>query len=402
MIDGPAGLLAVAPARLRPEYEPSKRKITWPNGAVAYSFSSEEPDRLRGPQFDLAYCDELAAWTEVQATWDMLMFGLRLGTHPRWLVTTTPRPIKLLKQLIARVGDDVVLTTGSTFENAANLAPSSLKSLRDRYEPTRLGRQELNAELLEDAPGALWRRQWVDERRVANAPELVRIVVAVDPAVSTSEGADETGINVSGVGPDNRYYVLADLSGRFGPDEWARRAVGAYHRFNADRIVIEANQGGDMVANVIRSVDNNIPLRKVHASRGKVTRAEPISALYEQNRVSHVGSFPQLEDQMCAFTSDFDRSRAGYSPDRVDALVWGLTELAKLGQAQQSPVGLNPVFIDGDGHAHQTKVDDKQDGASRANQTKPPDHWLQKNQPQEAWKDYVGGLGSRGPWWGPV
>jgi predicted phage terminase large subunit-like protein len=333
----------------------------------------------------------------------MAMFGLRLGTHPRWLVTTTPRPIKLLKQLIARVGDDVVLTTGSTFENAANLAPSSLKSLRDRYEGTRLGRQELNAELLEDVPGALWQRQWIDERRVSHAPDLVRIVVAVDPAVSTSEGADETGVVVVGIGSDGRFYVLQDLSGRYGPDEWARRAVAAYQRFSADRIVIEANQGGEMVANVLRSVDKGVPLRMVHASRGKVTRAEPISALYEQGRVSHVGGgLSALEDQLCSFTSDFDRARAGYSPDRLDALVWGLTELAKLGQAQQAPVGLNPMFIDGGGHAHQTKVDDKQDGATRANQTKPPDHWLKKNQPQEAWKEFVVGPDSRRQWWGPV
>jgi phage terminase large subunit-like protein len=225
MIEGPSGLLAVAPARFRPTYEPSKRRLEWPNGAVAYSFSSEEPDRLRGPQFDLAYCDELAAWNEPQLAWDMLMFGLRLGVRPRWLVTTTPRPIKLLKQLIARVGVDVVLTTGSTFENSANLAPSFLQALRDRYEGTRLGRQEINAELLEDVPGALWQRAWIDATRVAHAPDLARIVVAVDPAVSTNEGSDETGIIVVGVGVDGRFYVLADLSGRYGPDEWARKAV---------------------------------------------------------------------------------------------------------------------------------------------------------------------------------
>jgi phage terminase large subunit-like protein len=383
MIEGPSGLLAVAPSWFRPEYEPSKRKVTWPNNAVAYSFSSEEPDRLRGPQFDLAYCDELAAWNEPQLAWDMLQFGLRLGTRPRWLITTTPRPIKLLKTLIARVGDDVVLTTGSTFENSANLAPSFLQALRDRYEGTRLGRQEINAELLEDVPGALWQRSWIDATRVAYAPDLARIVVAVDPAVSTSEGADETGIIVVGIGLDGLFYVLADLSGRYGPDEWARRAVGAFNRFNADRIVIEKNQGGDLVSNTIRSVDASVPLRMVHASRGKVTRAEPISALYEQGKVSHVGGgLSALEDQCCAFTSDFDRRSAGYSPDRVDALVWGLTELAKLGQVQVGLIGLHPEFIDANGVSHPAKADDKPEGAAAKWQA--PSHWVKRENPWDA------------------
>jgi predicted phage terminase large subunit-like protein len=387
MIEGPSGLLAVAPSWFVPTYEPSKRKVTWPNGAVAYSFSSEEPDRLRGPQFDLAYADELAAWTEPQAMWDMLMFGLRLGTCPRWLITTTPRPIRLLKELLTRVGHDVVLTTGSTFENSANLAPSSLQALRARYEGTRLGRQELHAELLEDTPGALWQRSWIDATRVAHPPELVRIVVAVDPAVSTSEGADETGIIVAGVGVDNRFYVLADLSGRYGPDEWARRAISAFNRFSADRIVVEKNQGGDMVANTIRSVDPGVPLRMVHASRGKITRAEPISALYEQGRVSHVGSgLSTLEDQLCSFTSDFDRASAGYSPDRLDALVWGLTELAKLGQVQHKPVGLNPFFLDGNGVAHPAKAADKPEGAAAKWQA--PSHWLKRENP---WDSHIRG-----------
>jgi predicted phage terminase large subunit-like protein len=327
IIEGTSGILATAPAWCRPTYEPSKRKLTWPNGAIAHTFSSEEADRLRGPQFDLAFADEVAAWNEPQATWDMLMFGLRLGKHPRWLVTTTPRPIKLLKDLLAREGGDVVVTRGSTYENAANLAGPFLDAIRAKYEGTRLGRQELNADLLEDTPGALWQRSWIDRDRVAEAPELKRIVVAIDPAVSTNDGSDETGIVVAGLDAKGHAYVLEDISGKFGPDEWARRAVSAYHHWSADRIVAEKNQGGDMVENVIRSVEKNVPFRAVHASRGKVTRAEPVSALYEQGKVHHVGEHSILEDQLCGFTSDFDRSRAGFSPDRLDALVWALTEL---------------------------------------------------------------------------
>jgi predicted phage terminase large subunit-like protein len=329
MVEGPAGILATASPWCRPEYEPSKRRITWPNGAVAATFSSEEADRLRGPQHDAAWADELAAWNDPGSTWDMLMFGLRIGVHPRWLATTTPKPLKLLRELLAREGKDVVVTRGSTFDNAANLAEPFLQAIRARYEGTRLGRQELNAELLEDVPGALWARSWLDAGRVDRAPPLRRIVVAIDPAVSTGEGSDETGIVVAGVAPDGRMYVLEDLSGKYGPDEWARKAVGAYHRWKADRIIAEKNNGGDMVETVIRSVEQNVSYSAVHASRGKITRAEPISALYEQGKVSHVGAgLSILEDQMCAFTSDFDRGRSGYSPDRLDALVWALTEIS--------------------------------------------------------------------------
>ena len=321
MIEGESGILAVSSDWCRPIYEPSKRRLTWPNGALAHTFSSEEADRLRGPQFDFAWADELAAWNEPQATWDMLQFGLRLGSHPRWIVTTTPRPIRLLKDLLAREGRDVVVRRGSTFDNAANLAGPFLEAIREKYEGTRLGRQELNAELLEDTPGALWQRSWIDRDRVTAAPELRRIVVAIDPAVSSHEGSDETGIVVAGIDGRGHAYVLDDISGKFGPDEWARRAVNAYRRWSADRIIAEKNQGGDMVENVIRSVDKNVPFRAVHASRGKVTRAEPISALYEQGKCHHVGECAVLEDQLCGFTSDFDRGRAGFSPDRLDALV---------------------------------------------------------------------------------
>lgn len=341
MIEGPSGILPLSPAWCRPEYEPSKRKLTWPNGAVAHAFSSEEADRLRGPQFDFGWCDELAAWADAQTTWDMFQFGLRRGKNPRWIITTTPRPIRLLRELLAREGLDVVVTRGTTFENADNLAAPFLKAVRERYEGTRLGRQELNAEILEDVAGALWKREWLDVRRVDAAPDMRRIVVAIDPAVSTTDGADETGIIVAGKGTDDRFYVLEDLSGKYGPDEWARRAVAAYARLNADRIIGEKNNGGDMIETVIRPVDRNVSYRAVHASRGKVTRAEPISALYEQGKVSHVGKrLSLLEDQMCAFTSDFDRSTAGYSPDRVDALVWALAELSGgVGAVEISPAG---------------------------------------------------------------
>ncbi len=329
MVEGESGILATAPAWNRPIYEPSKRRLSWSNGAIATTYSSEEADRLRGPQHDTAWCDELGAWNEPQSTWDMLQFGLRLGKHPRWLVTTTPRPIKILKALLAREGRDVVVTRGNTFENEANLAPTFLAALRDRYEGTRLGRQEINAELLSDTPGALWSLTWLDRDRVAQAPaELKRVVVSVDPAVSNNAGSDETGIIVAGIGGNDHYYILEDLSGRFAPHDWAKVAVAAYHRHKADRIIGEKNQGGDLIESTIRTGDPNVAFRSVHATRAKAVRAEPISALYEQGRCHHVGTLPTLEDQMCNFSSDFDRSRAGYSPDRVDSLVWGLTELS--------------------------------------------------------------------------
>jgi predicted phage terminase large subunit-like protein len=334
MVEGPAGILAVSSPWCRPEYEPSKRRLTWPNGATASTFSSEESDRLRGPQHDLAWADEIAAMAEPSAVWDMLMFGLRIGAHPRWLATTTPKPVKLLRELLAREGHDVVVTRGSTFDNAANLAPAFLEAVKARYGGTRLGRQELEAELLSDTPGALWQLDWLDRDRVERAPELKRVVVAIDPAISNNEGSDQTGIIVAGVGADKQGYILEDLSGRYAPHEWAGKAVAAYHRHKADRIVAEKNQGGDMVENTIRTVSYSVPFKAVHASRGKVTRAEPISALYEQRRVHHVGAMSALEDEMCAFTSDFDRTRAGFSPDRVDALVWALTELM-LGEVHQ-------------------------------------------------------------------
>ncbi len=328
MVEGESGILAISPPWERPRYEPSKRRLTWPNGAIATLFSADEPERLRGPQHDAAWCDELASWRYPEA-WDMLMLGLRLGTDPRVVVTTTPRPTKLLRELIA--DPTVVVTRGTTHENRANLAPVFLGQVVRRYQGTRLGRQEIEAEILEDVPGALWNRGMIEATRASRAPALIRVVVAIDPAVSSTAGADETGIIVAGKDEDGRGWVLADASGRYPPTEWAKTAISAYRAHRADRIVAEVNNGGDMVEATLRMIEPNASFAAVHASRGKVTRAEPVAALYERGRVRHLGVFPQLEDQRCAFTPEAhatSKSRsAGYSPDRVDALVWALTDL---------------------------------------------------------------------------
>ena len=325
MVEGESGILAVSPPWNRPLYEPSKRRLTWPNGAMATTYSADEPERLRGPQHDFAWCDELAAWRFPEA-WDMLMFGLRLGADPRTIVTTTPRPTKLIKQLMADKG--TVMTRGSTLANRANLAPTFLAKIMERYAGTRLGRQELEAEVLEDVAGALWQSAMFEAPgfRLARAPSLVRIVVAIDPAASSGETADESGIVVAGKDAAGDAYVLDDVSGRYAPLEWAAKAIAAYRTHAADRVVAEVNNGGEMVETTIRMIDPLVAYGAVRASRGKVTRAEPIAALYEQERVHHVGTFAALEDQMCSFTRDYDRAANG-SPDRVDALVWALTEL---------------------------------------------------------------------------
>jgi predicted phage terminase large subunit-like protein len=323
MVEGPSGIMSVAPDYARPAYEPSKRRLTWPSGAVATCFGAEESDRLRGQNADFAYCDELCAWSNMQNTWDMLMLGLRIGVRPRCVVATTPRPSKLLKDLISREGKDVVVTRSSSYANRANLAPAFFERILRLYEGTRLGRQELNAELLDDIEGALWSRDVIEasRRKRGDMPELKRIVVAIDPAVSTSESSDETGIIVAALGADEHGYVLHDASGKFQPVDWARKAIALYRQYGADRVVAEVNQGGDMVETTLRSVDANVPFRGVHAKRGKILRAEPVSALYEQGRVHHVGCFPELEDQMATFAGGND------SPDRLDALVYAIKEL---------------------------------------------------------------------------
>ncbi|SDY71556.1 DNA-packaging protein [Thermoactinomyces sp. DSM 45892] len=320
MIQGESGILTISPPWFMPTYYPSKRRVEWPNGAIATIFSGAHPEQLRGPQHELAWCDELAAWKYPQETWDMLMFGLRLGVNPRAIITTTPKPTPLIQTIVK--SSTTSITRGSTFENADNLAPAFLEQIVYQYEGTRLGRQELFAEILDDVVGALWKRQQLDDLRVKCHPELIRVVVGIDPAVTSEEGSDETGIVIVGKGVDGHAYVLDDLSLQGTPDGWARSAVTAYYKYQADRIVAEANNGGDLVEHTIRTVDPMVAYKKVHASRGKYIRAEPVAALYEQGRVHHVGSLGTLEDQMCTWSPHHMKS-----PDRMDALVWALTEL---------------------------------------------------------------------------
>lgn len=326
MCFGDSGIAGVFPPHEKPKITTNPNvQIVFHTGAVGLGYNATQPNQLRGPQFDAAWCDELAKWRYARETWDMLQFGLRLGNRPQALVTTTPRPIPLLREILS--DPDTVVTKGSTFDNAANLAPSFLKKIREKYEGTRLGRQELEAEMLDDLPGALWTREMFDANRVQKMPEMVRVVVAVDPSgtAGMSDDGDSIGIVVAGKTIDGRCCILADRSCKLSPDGWGNRAVQAYHEFGADRIVAERNFGGAMVAHVIKTVDRNAAYKEVTASRGKVARAEPVAALYEQGRVSHLGSFPDLEDQMCLTGPD------GYigekSPDRMDAAVWAITDL---------------------------------------------------------------------------
>lgn len=325
MIEGDSGILSVFPPGERPNYRRRPVRLEFSTGAIALGYNATEPDQLRGPQFDAAWADELAKWGYARETWDMLQFGLRLGDQPRQLVTTTPRPIPVLKEIIA--AQSTVVTKGRTLDNAANLAPSFMQTISERYAGTRLGRQELEAEILDDIPGALWSRAMLDKAFVRQAPELVRIVVAVDPSGTKglSDDGDEVGIVVAGKGIDGNAYALSDRSCKLSPDGWGRRAVEAYHQHKASRMIAERNFGGAMVEHVIRTVDKTVAYKEVTASRGKIARAEPVAALYEQGRIKHVGAFPELECQLCAMTPD------GYlndgSPDRADALVWAITEL---------------------------------------------------------------------------
>lgn len=330
MVLGDSGILACHPKEFRPEWSPTNRRLTWPNGVEAWVYNATEPDQLRGPQHHAAWVDELAKFRYMQETWDQLQFGLRLGEHPQALVTTTPRPMPLIKRLID--DEDTVVTRGATLDNQANLATNTVKQLYERYGGTRLGRQELEGEILTDIPGALWNRDIIDSTRLKEPPaDLERVYVAVDPAVTNTENSDEHGIVVVGLARDAegyaRGYVLDDGSLRGNPEDWARRAVSLYRRWSADKIIAEKNQGGLMVESTIKAVDRSVPVELVSATRGKVVRAEPISALYEQGRVHHCGRFDVLEDQMCLFSIDYVRSASNGSPDRVDALVWGLTKI---------------------------------------------------------------------------
>ncbi len=325
-IEGESGLRRVIPHECIEAWNRSLGELVLVNETRFKLFGAEEPERLRGPQHNRAWCDELGAWRYPE-TWDQMLFGLRLGTNPKAIVTTTPKPTPIIRALVKSA--KTIITRGSTFDNAANLAPSALAQLREKYEGTRLGRQELSAEILDDIPGALWQRDNIDKTRTAKAPQMARVVVAIDPSGTKgqSDNGDSVGIVVAGKGIDGRAYVLADRTCKLSPNGWGRRAIEAYREFRADRIVAERNFGGAMVEHVIRSVDHSISYKEVTASRGKVQRAEPVASLYEGDhpKVSHVGSFPELEDQMCAMAPDGFLGEG--SPDRVDALVWALTEL---------------------------------------------------------------------------
>jgi phage terminase large subunit-like protein len=326
MLLGQSGILNIHPEQDRPNYEPSKRRIIWPKlGTIATCYSAEKPDQLRGPQHHFGWVDELAAFENFD-TWDQFMFGLRLGTDPRCVVTTTPRPVQLIRDLVA--DEDTHVVTGSTYDNKDNLAKTFFKQILKKYEGTRLGRQEIEAELLEDIPGALWTREMINANRVDDKPaDLLRIVIGIDPAITSKSENNETGIVVAAQdSKSNQFYVLEDRTIRASPDKWARVAVEQYHEHKADLIVAEGNQGGDMVKSVLQTVDESINVKIVHATRGKVVRAEPIAALYEQGKVHHVGRFDKLEDQLCLFTTDGEFIK---SPDRADALVWAMTELSE-------------------------------------------------------------------------
>lgn len=327
MVEGESGLLGVSPPWFRPVYEPSKRRLTWPNGAVATTYTSDKPDQLRGPQHDLAWADELATWRYPEA-WDMLMLGLRTGSRPRAVATTTPRPIRLIRNLVERDGEDVVMVRGTTYENLHNLAPTFKEQIIRQYEGTRLGQQELEAILLDEVPGALWARADIEKPRVQKHPDLARVVVGVDPAATSGDEANQTGIIVAGRVEDEG-YVLEDKTLRASPEGWATAAINAYLDHKADLIIAEDNNGGEMVESTIKTAAKNmkvsVNVKRIRASRGKHTRAEPIAAMYEQGRIHHVGSFPELEDQMCTWVPGED------SPDRMDAMVWAMTDLLLVG-----------------------------------------------------------------------
>jgi phage terminase large subunit-like protein len=331
MVEGEAGLLAVCPPRRRPVYEPSLRRLSWPNGAQATLYSAGEPESLRGPQHSHAWCDEIAKWdnagSRAASAWDNLLLGLRVGTRPRIVATTTPRAVPLMRRLLAETADDVVMTKGRTEDNMHNLPDRYIRDVRRSFGRSLLGRQELDGELIEDVPGALWTRAMIEDcREAASSAEARRVVVAVDPPISS--GGDACGIVVVALGVDGIGRVLHDGSlVKPSPERWARKVAKLAEAWNADRVVAEANQGGEMVSSVLRATGHDLPLKLVHASRGKVARAEPVAALYEAGRVRHVGVFAALEDEMCGLILGGGYQGPGRSPDRADALVWAFTEL---------------------------------------------------------------------------
>jgi phage terminase large subunit-like protein len=324
MIEGASGLLRISPRGERPVWTSSRRLLEWPNGAIAQAFSADDPESLRGPQFDAAWCDELAKWRHAEDALDMLQFGLRLGARPRQLITTTPRPTATIKRLIA--DPRTAVTRAPTQANAAHLSPVFLAEVVARYAGTQLGRQELLGEIIEDRPDTLWSRAMIEGARVTAAPPLSRIVIGIDPPAGSRPGSDACGIVAAGRAEDGTVYVLEDATvAGLAPAGWAAKAVALYRRLAADTLVAEVNQGGDMVRAVLRQVDESVPLKTVHATRGKWLRAEPIAAMYAQGKVKHVRPFEELEDQMCDF--ELSGLSSGRSPDRLDALVWAVTEL---------------------------------------------------------------------------
>jgi phage terminase large subunit-like protein len=332
MVEGESGLLALC-RHQKVNWEPSLRKLSWPNGSIATLYSAAEPESLRGPQHDFAWADEIAKWPHGIATWDNLMLGLRLGDSPKVMATTTPRPVPLVRRLVNEQG--VVRTNGSTAHNAMNLPREFIDGVNALYGGTRLGRQELDGELIEDIAGALWTRDLLEDRREQVAPELKRVVIGVDPPVSAH--GDACGIVAVGLGRDDKAYVLADHSVKgASPEGWARAVASAVEAWGADRVVAEDNQGGNMVESTLRAADLAMPVKRVHASRGKSARAEPVAALYEAGRAFHVGGFPELEDEMCGLVVGGGYEGPGRSPDRADALVWAMTELM-LGKVRAGP-----------------------------------------------------------------
>jgi phage terminase large subunit-like protein len=338
MISGPAGLLTIAPPWCKPVFEVTRSRLVWPNGAIAHVYSAENPEQLRGPQHSLGWVDELSKFKHrQQETWDNFEFGLRLGDNPQCLVSTTPRPTETFKSILR--DRHTAMTSCSTFENETHLAASFIERMREKFEDTRLGRQELHAILDESVAGALWNSEMLDSLRVKAVPEgvqLMRIVVAVDPAAGASdpESGDEVGIVVIGKGSDRHGYVLADRTVKGTPEVWAKAAIAAYRDYDCDRLVAEVNNGGDMVEAVIRAVDPNVSYKKVFASRSKVVRAEPIAALYEKGKMHHVGAFPQMESELCNWMPGTSKS-----PNRLDALVWAATEVILDGGTYHPPMG---------------------------------------------------------------
>ena len=333
MVEGDSGLLAIAPDGRRPLWEPSQRRLRWPGGAVARLFAASEPEGLRGPQHSHAWCDEIAKWPYGIATWDNLAMGLRLGARPRIVATTTPRPVPLVRMLAAR--DDVAVTGGRTEDNRKHLAADFLAAMEATYAGTRLGRQELGGELIAEAEGALWSRDLIERCRVRQAPEAARVVIGVDPPAGAGAASDACGIVVVALGGDGIGYVLEDASVQgLGPEGWARAVAAAAERHDADRVIAEANNGGAMVESVLRAASATLPVRLVHAARGKTARAEPVAVLYETGRVAHVGAFPALEDELAGLLLDGRYVGPGRSPDRADALVWAVHALLLKGSGR--------------------------------------------------------------------